>query len=184
MLSCYHKEKINGDVNVSLVHTAVQTDKPKKFVYISSANFNFPEFVLRGYFNGKRRTENAIAASFGIEGGIILKPGMVYGTRQINENFSIPLSFVGKPLEGLLTTAAFRYISNEQRKGSNFFQSSFVGRVLAIPPVDVNVVGKSAALGALVGPLRDEDVHDCSDILSGKVTLWDYDKMINVADIM
>ena len=32
----------------------------KRFVFVSTAESNFPDFVLKGYFNGKRRAEQAI----------------------------------------------------------------------------------------------------------------------------
>jgi hypothetical protein len=32
----------------------------KNFVYVSTVESNLPSFVLKGYFNGKRRAEKAV----------------------------------------------------------------------------------------------------------------------------
>lgn len=53
----------------------------------------FAGFVIPGYFNGKRDAEKKLATLFPT-GGIALRPGFVYGTRQVG-SFGIPLQAVG-----------------------------------------------------------------------------------------
>jgi hypothetical protein len=49
--------------------------------------------VLPGYFQGKRRAEEALAMRFP-EGGVYLRPGFIYGTRYVG-SVGIPLQAVG-----------------------------------------------------------------------------------------
>ena len=49
--------------------------------------------MIPGYFNGKRDAEKKLATLFPT-GGIALRPGFVYGTRQVG-SFGIPLQAVG-----------------------------------------------------------------------------------------
>lgn len=49
--------------------------------------------VLPGYFQGKKRAEDALAASFPTS-GVVLRPGFIHGTRYV-AGVGIPLSLVG-----------------------------------------------------------------------------------------
>ena len=72
---------MNGDVNVAIASnfSTVKKDidntlatssisSAPRFVFISSAVFNFPSFVLTGYFQGKKKTETAVDELFGENG--------------------------------------------------------------------------------------------------------------------
>ena len=91
-------EKINGDANILAISEALRAGVPR-FVYISTVENNLPDFILKGYFNGKRRTEKALADAFP-ETGIALRPGFIYGDRTVplsdDRNISIPLWLMGK----------------------------------------------------------------------------------------
>ena len=116
-------------------------------------------------------------------GGFILQPGMVHGTRQLSDTVSIPLSLIGSPLETLLTTSPMRIISgnNENIDNLNVIQSSFIGRLLATPPISVDNVARAAAGAAVVGRNLHytHDQKDGNNIRSAK--FWTYDEMIEVS---
>ncbi len=50
-------------------------------------------FFLSGYFKGKRDAEAKLAQTFPT-GGVALRPGFIYGTRQVG-SVGIPLQAVG-----------------------------------------------------------------------------------------
>jgi uncharacterized protein YbjT (DUF2867 family) len=101
-------EKINGDANILAVSETLRAHIPR-FVYISTVENNLPDFLLKGYFNGKRRTENALIDAFPMT-GVVLRPGFIYGTRNIPlpshlffglqntfmDHISLPLWLLGK----------------------------------------------------------------------------------------
>jgi nucleoside-diphosphate-sugar epimerase len=98
-------EKVNGDANVSAVEAAKEAGV-SRFVYISTVENNLPDFLLKGYFNGKRRAEKAVMDTF-TRDGTVLRPGFIYGTRQVpmsSSNLSIPLGLLGRPLQALFST--------------------------------------------------------------------------------
>ncbi len=51
--------------------------------------------MLPGYFQGKKRAEEALALRFP-QGGVSLRPGFIYGTRNVG-GVGIPLGAVGAP---------------------------------------------------------------------------------------
>ena len=67
---------MNGDVNVAIarlfssLRMSKSANQNARFVFISSAEFNFPSFILSGYFEGKKKTEMAVSQLFGINGNI------------------------------------------------------------------------------------------------------------------
>jgi hypothetical protein len=52
---------------------------------------------LRGYYEGKRAAETELLTRFAY-GGIILRPGFIYGTRSVG-SMKIPLGVFGSPME-------------------------------------------------------------------------------------
>ena len=60
-------ERINGDANIAAIDAAVEVKVPR-FVYISTVENNLPQFFLKGYFQGKKRTENHLIKAFGNSG--------------------------------------------------------------------------------------------------------------------
>lgn len=55
---------------------------------------------LPGYFQGKRRAEEALASNFPTA-GVALRPGFIYGTRQVG-GVGIPLGAIGGLLGSLM----------------------------------------------------------------------------------
>ena len=82
-------EKINGDANLLLASEALKVTDIKRFVYLSTVENNLPDFVLKGYFNGKKRAEQAILDAYQNQAWI-LRPGFMYGTRDVPFNLRPP----------------------------------------------------------------------------------------------
>lgn len=55
----------------------------RRFVHVSAADYGVIEGLVPGYFVGKRDTDAEISRLFG-ERATVLRPGMIYGTRQVN----------------------------------------------------------------------------------------------------
>lgn len=91
-------EKINGDANIIAMEESHKAGVPR-FVYVSTVENNLPDFLLRGYFQGKRRAEKAIQERYG-ENGIVLRPGFIHGTRSVSipavGDLHLPLWVLGK----------------------------------------------------------------------------------------
>ena len=132
--------KINGDANVLAIQESAKAGV-KKFIYISTVENNLPSFILRGYFDGKRRAEEALLQAYPTT-GVILRPGFMYGTRYVSVNgksISIPLALAGIPLEQVLTFP-----------GINQMRNIIPGmRAILARPVSVDKVGSVAARIAL-----------------------------------
>ena len=64
------------------------------------------DFFFKGYFQGKRNAEAALAQSFP-EGGVAVRPSFVHGTRQVG-SVGIPLGAIGKPFAGVYTREAMQ----------------------------------------------------------------------------
>jgi len=67
-----HMKAVNGDANVAAVEAAAAAGV-QRFAYISAHDYRFPAdlVVLKGYFEGKRATEAALAKHFPT-GGVCL----------------------------------------------------------------------------------------------------------------
>ncbi|KAJ3693252.1 hypothetical protein LUZ60_008732 [Juncus effusus] len=127
-----HMFKINGTANINAIRTASQ-EGVKRFVYISAADFGLVNFLLQGYYEGKRAAEAELLSKF-TYGGVILRPGFIHGTRQVG-SLKIPLGLIGSPLETLLQHA----------KPLN--KIPVVGPLLS-PPVSVTSVARVAVRAA------------------------------------
>ncbi|CAH1427349.1 unnamed protein product [Lactuca virosa] len=125
--------KINGTANINAVRAAAEKGI-KRFVYISASDFGVINYLLQGYYEGKRATETELLTKFPY-GHVILRPGFIYGTRRVG-NMKLPLGVIGSPLEMVLQYA----------KSLN--QIPVIGPLLT-PPVDVKAVAKVAVRGAI-----------------------------------
>jgi len=131
-----YMQKINGDANIFSCSKALSLNV-SRFVYISTVDNNLPKFILKGYFEGKQRAENAIQDAYP-DNGFILKPGFIYGSRYISETSAIPLYLVGKPMEFILNISPFNQLKN--LPGC---------RAIFESPISVSSVGLVAAAAAL-----------------------------------
>lgn len=90
--------KINGTANINAIRAASEQGV-KRFVYVSAADFGVVNYLLRGYYEGKRAAETELLTKFPY-GGVILRPGFIYGTRSVG-SVKLPLGVIGSPLEML-----------------------------------------------------------------------------------
>ncbi|RYR33686.1 hypothetical protein Ahy_A10g048306 [Arachis hypogaea] len=124
--------KINGTANINAIIAAADQGV-KRFVYISAADFGVVNFLLRGYYEGKRAAETELLTRFPY-GGVILRPGFIYGTRTVG-SMKIPLGAIGSPMEMVLQHA------------KPLSQIPLVGPLMT-PPVNVTSVAKVAVRAA------------------------------------
>ncbi|GMH07997.1 hypothetical protein Nepgr_009837 [Nepenthes gracilis] len=137
--------KINGTANINAIRAAAEQGI-KRFLYISAADFGLVNYLLQGYYDGKRAAETELLTKFPY-GGVILRPGFIYGTRRVG-SMKLPLGIIGSPLEMVLQHA------------KPLSQVPLVGP-LFIPPVNVTAVAKVAVRAATdpVFPPGIVDVH-------------------------
>ena len=66
-------QKVNGDANIAIINAAADAGV-SRFAYISAHDYQFPGdlLVMKGYFQGKRDSESALAAKFGDNGELCL----------------------------------------------------------------------------------------------------------------
>uniref|UniRef100_A0A7S2USW7 NAD(P)-binding domain-containing protein n=1 Tax=Fibrocapsa japonica TaxID=94617 RepID=A0A7S2USW7_9STRA len=130
-------EYANGDTNIAAAKTA-KAAGVANFVFVSTVENNLPEFVLAGYFKGKRRAEDQVLESFP-QTGVVLRPSFVYGSRAVGKGISIPLWLVGKPMDMIFSTPPFEVLA-----------STLPGaQAILAAPVPVETVGLCAAAGAV-----------------------------------
>jgi len=137
--------KINGTANINAIRAAAEKGV-KRFVYVSAADFGLVNYLLKGYYDGKRAAEAELLSKF-TYGGVILRPGFIHGTRRVG-SVKIPLSVVGAPMEMVLQNA------------KPLTRLPVVGPLLT-PPVSVTSVAKVAVRAATdpVFPPGIVDVH-------------------------
>ncbi|XP_048230236.1 uncharacterized protein At1g32220, chloroplastic isoform X2 [Ricinus communis] len=140
--------KINGSANINAIKAATEKGV-KKFVYVSAADFGLINYILRGYYEGKRATETELMKKFQYS-GVILRPGFIHGSRRIG-TMKLPLSVIGAPLEMVLKHA------------KPLTRIPLIGP-LFIPPVNVTSVAK-VAVRAAIDSAFPPGVLDVYDIL-------------------
>uniref|UniRef100_A0A0E0K142 NAD(P)-binding domain-containing protein n=1 Tax=Oryza punctata TaxID=4537 RepID=A0A0E0K142_ORYPU len=140
--------KINGTANINAIRVAA--DKGiKRFVYVSAADFGFVNYLLQGYYEGKRATEAELLSKF-TYGGVILRPGFIHGTRHVG-SVKVPLGLVGSPMQMVLQSA------------KPLTRLPLVGPLL-IPPVSVASVAK-VAVRAATDPVFPPGIVDVYGIM-------------------
>lgn len=140
--------KINGTANINAIRVAAETGV-KRFVYISAADFGIANYLLQGYYEGKRAAESELLTRFPY-GGVILRPGFIHGTRQVG-SVKIPLGVIGSPLEAVLQHA--KPLSRLPLVGALF-----------VPPVSASAVAK-VAVRAATDPVFPPGIVDVYGIL-------------------
>ncbi|XP_068339971.1 uncharacterized protein At1g32220, chloroplastic-like isoform X1 [Pyrus communis] len=139
--------KINGTANINAIRVAAEQGV-KRFVYISAADFGVANYLLQGYYEGKRAAETELLTKFPY-GGVILRPGFIYGTRSVG-SVKIPLGVIGSPLEMLFQNT--RPLS----------QLPLVGPLFT-PPVNVTSVA-NVAVRAATDPVFPPGIVDVQGI--------------------
>lgn len=118
--------RVNGDPCLNI--TAALVDRPniQKFVFISAGDMQPVNFILSGYYFGKRNAEKAMTEHLRTRAAI-LRPGFVYGSRSLHNGGFVPLQLLGVPLEAVMTPL-----------------HAMLGFSILTPPVSVNAVAKAA----------------------------------------
>ncbi|KAL3498241.1 hypothetical protein ACH5RR_040973 [Cinchona calisaya] len=140
--------KINGTANINAIRAATE-EGVKRFVYISAADFGVANYLLQGYYEGKRAAETELLTRY-TYGGVILRPGFIYGTRRVG-SMKLPLGVIGSPLEMVLQHA------------KPLGQLPLVGPLFT-PPVNVTAVAK-VAVRAAMDPVFPPGIIDVYGIL-------------------
>ncbi|CAI9094764.1 OLC1v1030555C1 [Oldenlandia corymbosa var. corymbosa] len=140
--------KINGTANINAIRAAAE-EGVKRFVYISAADFGVVNYLLQGYYEGKRAAETELLTRY-TYGGVILRPGFIHGTRRVG-SVKLPLSVIGSPMEMVLQHA------------KPLGQLPLIGPLLT-PPVSVTAVAK-VAVRAASDPVFPPGIVDVFGIL-------------------
>ncbi|CAM9312308.1 unnamed protein product [Choristocarpus tenellus] len=135
-------EKGNGDVNVAAAFQA-RSAQVRRFVYVSVSKL-VPEAingaVMQGYFNGKKKAEEAIISAFPTE-GVLIRPTFIYG----GDSFGLTPPRVsdgyGSAIDSLLSSGPLRAMAGA---------SPGLIKVVALsPPVSRDNVALACVAGAL-----------------------------------
>lgn len=140
--------KINGTANINAIRAAAEQGV-KRFVYVSAADFGLVNYILQGYYEGKRAAETELLTRFPY-GGVILRPGFIHGTRQVG-SVKVPLGIIGAPMEMVLQHA------------KPLSRVPLIGPMLT-PPVNVTAVAK-VAVRAATDPVFPPGIMDVYGIL-------------------
>ncbi|KAI3976813.1 hypothetical protein MKX01_008671 [Papaver californicum] len=124
--------KICGTANINAIRAASELGV-KRFVYISAADLGVANYLMQGYYKGKRAAETELLTRFPYA-GVILRPGFIHGTRKVG-GVKLPLGLIGSPLEMVLQHA------------KPLSRVPLVGPLLT-PPVSVNAVARVAVRAA------------------------------------
>jgi uncharacterized protein YbjT (DUF2867 family) len=149
-------QKVNGDANCLAVSESLRAGVPQ-FVFVSTVENTLPKFVLRGYFEGKRRAEEAVMDAYP-HSGTILRPSFVYGCRDVGST-SVPLGLLGKPMQVVLSMPGVKELQNLPGM-----------KALLTPPVSVDDVGLVAAAAAVPKDTLGEDLNGI--ISADSITAW------------
>ncbi|KAK9079906.1 hypothetical protein SSX86_001580 [Deinandra increscens subsp. villosa] len=140
--------KINGTANITAIRAAAEK-KVKRFVYVSAADSGVMNYILQGYYDGKRAAETELLVRYPY-GHVILRPGFIYGNRRVG-NMELPLGVIGSPLEMVLQHA------------KPLTEIPLVGPLLT-PPVNVAAVAK-VAVRAATDPVFPPGIVDVPGLL-------------------
>jgi len=140
--------KVNGTANINAIRAAAEKGI-KRFVYVSAADFGLVNYLLQGYYEGKRAAEAELLSKF-TYGGVILRPGFIHGTRRVG-SIKIPLGLVGSPMQMVLQNA------------KPLTRLPLVGPMLT-PPVSATSVAK-VAVRAATDPVFPPGIVDVYGIM-------------------
>jgi nucleoside-diphosphate-sugar epimerase len=167
------KRRVNGDANVALI-AAAKDAGALRFVYISAYDVenDLPFDLLPGYFKGKRSAEDALKKAYASPNGVILQPGFVYGSRVTDSNITIPLGWLGRPMELVFKLPIL----------SHFQNLPVIGKLAFSPPVSVHAVAKAAVRGA-TGRLTRQNATQVGASASATDAAAERSVVLNIAAI-
>ena len=121
--------RINGDPTLNIAAALYEKKLPSlnRMVFISAADMQPVNRVLHGYYYGKRSAEKAMRNFLPESKIAILRPGMVYGSRPLENGMSLPLGLIGAPLAAI-----------------NAPLQSIIPLSILTPPVSVDTLAEAA----------------------------------------
>ena len=150
-------ERVCGDTNVNAARAAAEAGV-HKFVFISAAPVphkdDMPSFILGGYLRGKARAEAAVEELFPGGAGASLRPGFVYGPREVRPGLTLPLQLVGAPLAAVLSKTPLGALAHIPG----------LGPLLFAMPLSDDAVGVAAVDAALAANADTKAAYECGDI--------------------
>ncbi|VAI16741.1 unnamed protein product [Triticum turgidum subsp. durum] len=152
--------KLNGTANINAIRVAAEKGI-KRFVYVSAADFGLVNYLLQGYYEGKRAAEAELLSKF-TYGGVILRPGFIHGTRRVG-SVNIPLGLVGSPMQMLAITVNVGIVCDVLQNAKPLTRLPLVGPMLT-PPVSATSVAK-VAVRAATDPVFPPGIVDVYGIM-------------------
>jgi len=133
-------ERICGDATIEAIRNAKERGVARfgfissAQVYEGSAGLNLHKSMpMHGYFQGKNRAEKELFHTYP-EGHVILRPGFIYGPRNVGQLGELPLQMIGAPIS---------FVATQMGPLSGLIQSiPFVGKECS-SMVPVESVGKA-----------------------------------------
>lgn len=147
--------QVNGAANAAAIAAAKAAGVPR-FAYISAHIPALPgfDYLMEGYVKGKRQAEEELARQYP-EGGVALRPWVIYGDRAVSSTLQLPLGMLFGPVEQLL-----KRVPNARQ-----LASTPLAGPLFLPPVSVRAVARAALAAA-----TDEGVP------AGVMDVWEIEK--------
>ena len=139
--SATQMERVCGDTTVRLARAARAAGHVRRMAFVSAADLSgVPPLgtLLRGYWAGKWKGEQAVAECFP-DGGVSLRPGMVYGERVLPGGRTVNLGLIGAPLERGINLANGKV---------DLGRVPLLGPALASAPIDVEVLARACVTSA------------------------------------
>mmetsp|Transcript_60937 Transcript_60937/g.70764 ORF Transcript_60937/g.70764 Transcript_60937/m.70764 type:complete len:242 (+) Transcript_60937:87-812(+) len=144
--------RLNGDATINMAAGLFERKAIRKLIFVSAADMQPVNRVLKGYYQGKRAAEKAILENLG-DRGVVLRPGMIYGTRNVSiggVSVPLPIGIVGAPMKTI-----FQPIHKVAPFG------------ILTPPVSVDDVAKACVWGAEEASVHGKyDVYGINDLAS------------------
>ncbi|GBF87375.1 hypothetical protein Rsub_00086 [Raphidocelis subcapitata] len=147
--------QVNGAANAAAIAAARAAGVPR-FAYVSAHMPPVPGFeqLMEGYVKGKRQAEEELARQYP-DGGVALRPWIIYGDRAVSSTIQLPLGLLFGPVEQLLKRVPnARQLADTPLAGALF-----------LPPVSVRAVARAAVAAA-----TDDSVPP------GVMNVWDIEK--------
>lgn len=89
--------RCNGDATINMAAALYERKSIQKLVFVSAADLQPVNLLLKGYYQGKRAAERAMLENIQSRSAI-LRPALIYGNRSVSGGVTIPLGLVGAPL--------------------------------------------------------------------------------------
>lgn len=93
--------RFNGDATINMAAALYERKSIKKLVFVSAADLQPFNLVLKGCYQGKRAAERAMLENIESR-STILRPAFIYGNRMITPpGVMVPLGLIGAPLRAV-----------------------------------------------------------------------------------